>query len=480
MKRQAAEQVVPAPPSRARSPGGWLQDRTRAARRAVALPWVQDVLALFVASRVAFVLVTYVGYVLIQAPKYSDPSVGVAQLLTSWDQWDAQRYLTIATSGYTNATDTAFFPLYPLIVRVLSAPFGPQAAYTVGLIVSNLAMLGALLALHALVRQRWGEQVAWRAVLYLTVFPTALFTFAPYNESLFLLLSVGCFLALGRQRWALAGTLGGLASLTRAAGILLLIPFAVEWWRQHQAGVWRAAATGADDGRAKGVPPYRLKASGGLLAGLSATGLWRTVRVLLPGTAAPSTRASVAGADAPSPGRAGAAWGAVGWALLVPAGLGLYAAYCAVRFGDALAFSHAQASWNRVLTWPWVSVWWQLQGLSRAAPASFFQVHDLLDLVATAGFAALLVVGWRRLPAEQSLYAAALLLLMLVEPGGVNLHTLDPMMSNSRFVLEMFPGFIVLALLTARSPRWHQAVVVVFSALLATLTLVFILGRWLV
>lgn len=485
MKQRTREQAAATSSGRNVAPSAWLPRQARAARRALALPWVRDVTALFLASRVAFVLVTYCGYVLIEAPKYSDPSVGVAAVLMSWDRWDALRYLAIAQGGYTDATVTAFFPLYPLIVGILHAPFGGQSAYAAGLVVSNLATLGALLALHTLVRERWGEQVAWRAVLYLTVFPTALFTFAPYNESLFLLLSLGCFLALGRRRWALAGALGGLAALTRAAGIVLLIPFAYEWWQWRRIGARGTVSGGADDGRAAAGTRYAAAGPGRLVERMAGTGAWRAVQLLLPGTLA-GTRVGGHG-NAPRAeqgsavrGRERSGWTALGGALLVPAGLALYAIYCAMRFGDPLAFSHAQASWNRVLAWPWMSVAWQLQGLAQAAPASFFQAHDLLDLGATAGFAALLVAGWRRLPAGQSLYAAALLLVMLIEPGGVHLHTHDPMTSNSRFVLEMFPGFITLALLTAGRPRWHQAVVVIFAGLLATLTIVFVLGRWLV
>jgi hypothetical protein len=391
-------------------------------RRSLALPWVRETLALFAATRVGFVVVTYVGYVLIQAPKYSTRSVGVTNVLFAWDRWDALRYLSIANDGYTSASLTAFFPLYPLLIAGVTAPFHGQGAYAAGLVISNLAFLGALLHLRALVAAQWGASVAARAALYLAVFPTALYTFAPYNESLFLLCALGCFLALRQRRWALAGALGALAVVTRAAGILLLIPFAYEWWSAWHGGDKakrpRHQATRADPG--------------------------------------------------------------IAWALLLPAALGLYAAYCAARFGDPLAFAHAQADWNRVLTWPWQSLWWQLAGLAQAAPASFFQAHDLLDLAATVGFAALLVAGWRRLPRAQSLYFAALLLLVVIEPGGVASHLRDPLTSNARFVLEMFPGFVTLALLTARRPQAHQALVVSFTLLLATLSIVFMLGRWLV
>jgi len=90
------------------------------------------------------------------------------------------------------------------------------------------------------------------------------------------------------------------------------------------------------------------------------------------------------------------------------------------------------------------------------------------------------VVGWRRLPRAQSLYLAALVLLAISEPGGVRTHLHDPLTSNMRFAIEMFPGFITLALLTEHRPMWHQAVIIGASALQAALAVIFVLGRWLV
>ncbi|HEV7126956.1 MAG TPA: mannosyltransferase family protein [Ktedonobacterales bacterium] len=411
-------------------------------------PWVHQVLAVFVASRIGFALVTYLGYVLLLAPKYSTGSVGLSGLLDAWNQWDATRYLGIAAHGYPTPDVTAFFPLYPLLIAGITAPVGGQGAYAVSLVIANLAFLGALLLLRVLVAARWGASTAERAVVYLTVFPTALYTFAPYNESLFLLWTIGCFVALSRRRWALAGGLGALATLTRPAGLLLLIPFAYEWWLiAHPVAAlpgWALARRGT--GQRRSEPP----ANGREVA--------KVARGMRP----------VAGI------------GALAWGLLMPAALGAFATFCAWRFGDPLAFLHAQAQWNRVSQWPWVGLWWQVTGLLRAAPASFFQIHDLLDLSATVGFIALWVAGWRRLPRAQLLYMGGLLLLALSSPGGVHLHTNDPLTSNQRFVLEMFPGFILLAVLTERRPRWHQAIVLLSTMLLATLTLVFILGRWLV
>lgn len=93
-----------------------------------------------------------------------------------------------------------------------------------GLIIANAAALGAFGLLRALVEREESAAVARRSLLYLAVFPTAFFLLAAYAESLFLLWSVACFLALRRQRNALI--IG--ASLTMLA--LLTVIFAIGGW----------------------------------------------------------------------------------------------------------------------------------------------------------------------------------------------------------------------------------------------------------
>ena len=72
---------------------------------------------------------------------------------------------------------------------------------------------------------------------------------------------------------------------------------------------------------------------------------------------------------------------------------------------------------------------------------------------------------------------AILLFFYLLSPG---LAKTDVLLSNQRFVLEMFPAFITLAMLGIKHPRLHQALMLVFPALLATLSVLFIMNRWMV
>jgi len=227
---QALQQPVPTG-SEQRQWLAWLRRPSAALRQTMFL---------FGVTRLLFALVTYFGYILFNAGKYSPASVGVGNLLASWDQWDAKWYLGIVQQGYHDPLQAAFFPLYPLLVKLGSLPFGDGVAYPVALVVSNIAFFFALWALRVLAEREVGPEAAARATLYLALFPTALFFFAPYNESLFVLLAVACFLALRRGQWLLAGGVALLAALTRSAGIFLVVPFAIEYAQQH-GWQWRRA-----------------------------------------------------------------------------------------------------------------------------------------------------------------------------------------------------------------------------------------------
>jgi mannosyltransferase PIG-V len=170
------------------------------------------------------------------AAKFDDESLthplgGFGDILFSpLARWDSVWYLGIAHDGYDGGADTAFFPLYPLLVRALVLPHPSEAALLVSAYVVSLACFAAALwLLQRLVELELGRPVAIATVWLLALFPASLFFGAPYSESLFLLVSVGAFYAARRGRWAWAGGLALAAAATRSAGIVLLVPLVVLW-----------------------------------------------------------------------------------------------------------------------------------------------------------------------------------------------------------------------------------------------------------
>ncbi len=375
---------------------------------------VRDILWLFVVTRLALVAVTYVSYILLTAPKYSNSPVDTMALLASWNHWDAANYVRIAQFGYQTPFDIAFFPLLPLLIKIFAYILGSWSYLLVGTIISNAALLGALFVLYQLAVDAGGEEVAQRTLLYLCIFPTAFYFFAPYNESLFILLAAGTFLALRRQRWWLAGLLGLLASLTRSPGILLVVPFLIELWVSRES-----------------------------IAASRQNILHRTLPI-----------------------------------LLIPLGTLLYALYCWHISGNPLDFVAVQSHWGRHTAWPWQGIFLALTQIFWYQPfGSFNEVHNVLDLTATIGFITLAILGKNKLRASYSIWMAIMLFYILLSPATINM---DPLVSNQRFVLELFPAFITLAIFGNKHPRLHQVIMLTFPLLLAALSILFIMNRWMV
>lgn len=145
--------------------------------------------------------------------------------------WDSGWYFDIASRGYYYTPDgqssVPFFPLYPLLMRALATPFGGSdaAVWMAGIVVSNAAFLGGLIALHRLTERLLNDrQIARRTVLYVSVFPFSFFLTRVYPSGLFFLLVVLAVAAADGSRWPLAGLLGGLAAITRPHGMLIGIP----------------------------------------------------------------------------------------------------------------------------------------------------------------------------------------------------------------------------------------------------------------
>ena len=210
----------------------------------------------------------------VSVPGWQAPSrQGWSTAVTGWESGDALWFLRIGSQGYAADDGSgAFFPLYPALIRLVGVLTGGRwllAAY----VVSNVALVVALVLLHRLTTRELGEATARRAVLYLCAFPTGFFLFAPYSESLFLALALGALLSARTGAWGVAAGLGLLAALTRSPGVVLALPLAVEALLQaRRAGPdrWTVLAKGAGACAATGA---------GLLAYLGswqlAIGDWR-------------------------------------------------------------------------------------------------------------------------------------------------------------------------------------------------------------
>jgi Gpi18-like mannosyltransferase len=216
-----------------------------------------DILVPLAITRVVLVLVAWLGFHLVQFPlrssKWEIGDNGMTQNVAShlspnahpfvnmWARWDAGWYLDVAKNGYRflpgEQSNVAFFPLYPYVVRLVHSAIrlpGDLGWLLVGIIVSNIALLAALIYLYRLIRLDYDLATAARAVLYLCVFPTTLFLSAVYSESLFLALTVSAFYYARASRWVTTGVLAAAATLCRPAGLLLVVPLGFEYLFQRE------------------------------------------------------------------------------------------------------------------------------------------------------------------------------------------------------------------------------------------------------
>ena len=138
--------------------------------------------------------------------------------LELWVRWDAGWYQGIADRGYefsaTAQSSVAYFPLYALAVKAL-AGLGLDT-FVAGIVATWVFGAAAFVVFLAWAKQVAGEALAQRALLALALWPFAFFLYgAIYSDALFLLLVCGAFLALEKDRLALAIALGALATATR-------------------------------------------------------------------------------------------------------------------------------------------------------------------------------------------------------------------------------------------------------------------------
>jgi Gpi18-like mannosyltransferase len=198
---------------------------------------VREVLIDFAATRLAIIVIAELAAVIIGQRAGSHVQESSHVLLAVWGRWDAVHYLNIATQGY-QGTDMAFFPLYPLLIRIVGTLAGNHLI--AGLLISNASFFFGLLYLYKLLEHEYDRAVARRAIFYVSIFPTAVYFTAVYTESLFFMVTVASFYYMRGGRWWLAGVMGFFAALTRVEGVLLIVPFIIEWLTQDRESRPRA------------------------------------------------------------------------------------------------------------------------------------------------------------------------------------------------------------------------------------------------
>jgi hypothetical protein len=376
-------------------------------------PALKHAVFFFVAMRVLLSLWAALVLAVTQAPTSPDDvlrpyqgvepiSGGVAELLLGvWQRFDTLWYLRIAAQGYApHDGSTVYFPLYPMLIRLLGTLFASNYLLA-ALVISNLAFVGVLFCLYRLTERQFGGTGARRSTLYLAIFPTAFFFLAAYTESLFLLLTLAAFLSAHDKRWWLAGTMGFLASLTRLQGVVLVVPLLYMYLRDRS------------------LHPSRLRPD-----------------VLGP--------------------------------LIIPLGAVLFMAYQYLVVGSAPLMSTYQTQLYAQFVWPWDNIIATCQRI--LSPEGTF--IDVLNLSMAGLFLAMTALSFRGLPREYGIYMAVTVCALMLRRT-----TMQPLVSMSRYVLVLFPAFMLWGR-WGRNPRVQRLIVYPSVALLLYLSGQFAMWGW--
>lgn len=159
-----------------------------------------------------------------------------------WIRWDAGWYRQIAEDGYTYSptaqSSAAFFPVYPLAIRLVMRVTG-LPVFLAGIVTTWVFGFTCCLTFFAWAKDRGGPAVASRSLWLLMAWPFSFFLFgAMYGDAAFLVFVSCAFLFLERDRPWLSLAFGVLATATRPlapAVVLGLLTRSLE--RRRRAGL---------------------------------------------------------------------------------------------------------------------------------------------------------------------------------------------------------------------------------------------------
>lgn len=359
----------------------------------------REVLLAFFATRS---LLWVLGWLAFYWIKHGDHQIFPGtQLWNLLFHWDSLWYARIVAHGYGSTTDAqssvSFFPLLPICIYALRSVTGMGTALA-GFLISNASLLTASILLRRLVALDFPapSRVAERTVWLLLLGPMTFFHSAIYTESLFLMLSIAAVLLARQRRWAGAGLTGALLTATHGKGILILVPL-----------LWEALVAARSEPAGEGARVFRSR------------------------------------------------W----WLIIVPSGLIAFATYLHFRFGDALAFLHGQAAFNRELAAPW-------EGLEIASRYPIPYGHFFIAAVVTA--LALCILGFfMRIRMSYRVYVVGALLFCL---------STTIWESMPRYLSAIFPFYLTLAVATIRSEALYIFAITASTGLMTLCLVLYVCG----
>jgi hypothetical protein len=274
-------------------------------------------------------------------------------------RWDCSWYVGISEKGYepfpiangSNVGRWGFFPLYPLIIRVISTAFDYPTIF-IASAVSIACTYTACLVAWPLLDRHMKSYALYCAFLLCGPFSFHYTTFL--SEPLFILLTSCVFLALKRSDYLTAGLASALLSATRVVGVFIVVATAVEMFKDYRK-------------------------QGGAIA-------WFPTWIMQQ----PALLVAI---------------------LISPAGLFAYMLFLYIRVGDGFAFLHVQRAFGRVAGNLVRYLW---EGLSATPAIGWFPSAPQWSALAAIGGLLLCVVLAFRRQQGAALFCAICIILPLI------------------------------------------------------------------
>jgi hypothetical protein len=354
--------------------------------------------------------------------------------------WDGLWYKQIAERGYSfGEANAAFWPILPWVMRYGHDITGLQPE-VVGYLFANACFLGSLIVIYQLLRMDFSAELTRRTLWALALFPTAVFFTAVYTEAPFIFFASLCLLCARKGEWPAAGLVGLLAALTRSQGIMLLAPLGILLIQQNGLipSKWLRTA-----------PFAALPILGPVIFG------WRLQEAGFKWRSFIDVQGQWNRADS-NP---------------------LKTFKCATKGCNLVvdAYGQKKTYFARGDDWGWLSDLFHHPNWNLVSSMEWrdkLANSDTVELVVTLLFIGLAIVGLFKLPLWQSAYVWPPLIVPLFQPSSVH-----PLFSMPRFVIVLFPLFVVLAMFF--EDRWTKIIGVVAStALLVFFTIQFSQWYW--
>lgn len=206
--------------------------------------WAYTALVSLISRLVLLAVAVYTNenFEIIEAKKiywnYSDN-----YLLNLLGYWDTGYYLRIAEIGYPDFETTkdpnllnnwGFFPFYSMLIYPLGLLLGDNVL--AGVLISNACWLGAGFLIWKIAAHMRPDlpRLGLYSLIGLNCLPTSYLGSGVFSESIFLFLSLWSVWAYLQEKFVVAGLAGMFLALSRPFGVLLTIPFFIDYIRKYE------------------------------------------------------------------------------------------------------------------------------------------------------------------------------------------------------------------------------------------------------